>query len=190
MTTFFTSDTHFGHARIIELCARPFSDVDEMNEEMIRRWNETVGPDDLVFHLGDVALGKIAESLPLVGRLNGKKVLVPGNHDRVFSGENEKKRARFRPEYLKVFSTILYETEVVGLSDGTRVVLSHFPYFGDSQENDRHLDKRPSDLGEPLLHGHVHEKWRTNGRQFNVGVDVNDFSPVHESVIQDWIASL
>ena len=57
MSTFFTSDHHFGHAKIIEYCKRPFSSVEEMNQVMIDRWNEVVGPDDHVYHLGDFAFG-------------------------------------------------------------------------------------------------------------------------------------
>ncbi len=189
MTTWFTSDTHFGHARIIELCNRPFKDVNHMNEIMIERWNNVVMPDDVVYHMGDVALGKIDESLPLVGRLSGYKILVPGNHDRIFSGESEKKRERFLPEYSKVFDLIMPETFSKWVND-LHVAMSHFPYRGDSQENDRHVDKRPVDHGLPLIHGHIHEKRRIEGRMFNVGVDVNDFRPVHEDTIREWIDSL
>jgi len=190
MARFFTSDTHFGHQRIIELCERPFSSVEEMNEVMIDNWNSVVKPDDVVIHLGDVALGKIADSLPLVGRLNGYKVLVPGNHDRVFSGEKPKMRERFVPEYLKVFDKIQKEIVWVSKDDKPYALASHFPYSGDSHGIDRHVDKRPLDNGLPLIHGHVHDSWKHNGRQFNVGVDVNDFRPVSEDEILDWIGSL
>jgi calcineurin-like phosphoesterase family protein len=189
MTIFFTSDTHFGHARIIELCNRPFRDVQHMNEMLIKNWNDTVGPNDVVYHMGDVALGSIADSLPLVGRLNGFKALVPGNHDRIFSGESQKRIDRFLPEYEKVFHHILPEI-CNGSIHGRPVVLSHFPYQGDSQENDRHIDKRPVDEGNPLIHGHIHEKRRIEGNMFNVGVDVNDFRPVSIETISDWIDSL
>jgi calcineurin-like phosphoesterase family protein len=189
MAMFFTSDTHFGHQRIIELCNRPFDSVDEMNEVMIERWNETVSPGDTVYHLGDVALGKIAESLPLVGRLNGHKILVPGNHDRIFSGEKEKQRIRFLPEYSKVFQGIRPESLSKRLG-GFDVMLSHFPYVGDSHGADRHADKRPKDEGLPIIHGHVHDEWAENGRMFNAGVDVRDFRPVHEDVVIDWLKSL
>ena len=54
---FFTSDTHFSHATIIKFCQRPFKDVSHMNDELVQRWNEVVGPDDIVFHLGDFAWG-------------------------------------------------------------------------------------------------------------------------------------
>jgi calcineurin-like phosphoesterase family protein len=82
---FVTSDTHFGHARIIELCNRPFGDVDEMNEELVRRWNHVVGADDTVLHLGDLALGEREHSIGLTAALNGRKLVVPGNHDLFWS---------------------------------------------------------------------------------------------------------
>lgn len=191
MARFFTSDTHFGHQRIIELCNRPFDSVEEMNEVMIQRWNSVVKPTDTVIHLGDVALGKIAESLPLVGRLNGRKALVPGNHDRVFSAEKVKQRERFLPEYRKVFNGgIMKEIETLGFPNGEIALISHFPYTGDSHGADRHADKRPTDNGVPLIHGHVHDEWKFNGHMFNVGVDVNNFFPVSEDEVLDWIAGL
>ena len=54
---FFTSDTHFHHDNIIRFCNRPFKDVYHMDEELIKRWNEKVGPDDIIYHLGDFAWG-------------------------------------------------------------------------------------------------------------------------------------
>lgn len=75
---FVTSDHHFGHARVSELASRPFSSVEEMNEAMIERWNALVRPDDVVLHLGDLALGPIEQSVALTARLNGRRLLVPG----------------------------------------------------------------------------------------------------------------
>ena len=189
MATFFVSDTHFGHQRIIELCNRPFSSVEEMNEVMIERWNAVVKPTDKVYHMGDVALGKIADSLPLIGRLNGTKILIPGNHDRIFSGVKQSQRERFFPEYMKVFDFIAAELSSVWI-DSRMAIMSHFPYAGDSHDEDRYSEKRPPDRGFPLIHGHVHEKWKHNGRMFNVGVDVNNFTPVSEDEIVDWLNTL
>jgi calcineurin-like phosphoesterase family protein len=193
----FTSDTHFSHRNIVNLSDRPFRlpngepDVDNHDQTLIANINACVGKNDLLIHLGDVALGKIAESLPLVGLLNGCKVLIPGNHDRVFSGEKEKMRIRFDSEYRKVFNVIwpeIVQTWIPHLE--SHVILSHFPYSGDSQENDRHVNKRPTDSSLPLIHGHIHEKRRIEGNMFNVGVDVNNYYPVHHSVLRDWIKSL
>jgi calcineurin-like phosphoesterase family protein len=195
---YFTSDTHFGHERIITLCNRPYSSVEEMNESIIDNWNAVVRPSDIVYHLGDVALGTISASLPLVARLNGRKILVPGNHDRIFSGEKIKQFERFFPEYQKVFAEVLPEQYPSYFGGGRWAMLCHFPYSGDSHGEDRHADKRPVDEGLPLIHGHVHNTnipgtdipWRQNGRQFNVGVDVNNYTPVSEDEIAEWIRSL
>jgi len=69
---FFTSDTHFNHANIIDFCSRPFKNVNEMNETLITNWNRVVGADDIVFHLGDFCLGGSAEWTNVLNRLNGK----------------------------------------------------------------------------------------------------------------------
>ena len=55
---FITSDTHFSHARIIELAGRPFTSVEEMDDELIRRWNETVAPDDIVLQIDAAAAAR------------------------------------------------------------------------------------------------------------------------------------
>jgi len=69
---FFTSDTHFNHVNIIKYCSRPFSSVEEMNREMIARWNSVVGPEDTVFHLGDFAMGYSTEWPSFLSQLNFK----------------------------------------------------------------------------------------------------------------------
>lgn len=80
---FIISDTHFGDSgSIIKYEGRPFADGNEMDEAMIENWNREVGPEDTVYHLGDLACGRSAEEIKaLVGRLNGHKILVMGNHD-------------------------------------------------------------------------------------------------------------
>ena len=93
---FFSADPHFGHRRICELAARPFTDVTTMNEMIVANWNSVVSPDDEAWILGDIALGPIMESLEYVGRLNGTKHMVWGNHDRCFPGS--KKSAGMTPE--------------------------------------------------------------------------------------------
>src|SRR6516164_7002129 len=82
MTIYFTSDTHFGHGGALGLYRRPFASVTAMNEALLERWNETVGPDDEVWHLGDFAIRQPAVVIAeLLGRLRGRKHLVSGNND-------------------------------------------------------------------------------------------------------------
>jgi len=83
---FLVSDTHFGHAGVCRFTEsdgvtkiRPWTDPHEMDEEMIKRWNDTVRPTDKVYHMGDVVINRRA--LPTMARLNGDKVLIRGNHD-------------------------------------------------------------------------------------------------------------
>ena len=79
-----TSDTHFHHRNIIkyEAEARPFKDRDEMDAELVKRWNEVVGPSDVVFHLGDFAFAGKNYISSIAHQLNGRKILLLGNHDR------------------------------------------------------------------------------------------------------------
>lgn len=79
MTVFFTGCTHFGHGAIINLAKRPFDSVEQMDAELIYRWNSVVRNQDLVYHLGDVAFGDPHEYL---AQCNGRKVVIRGNHDR------------------------------------------------------------------------------------------------------------
>lgn len=77
----FIADTHFGHKNIIQYCNRPFETVEEMNEELIKRWNSKVKKEDKIYMLGDFALGGIARVEELLSKLNGYKILILGNHD-------------------------------------------------------------------------------------------------------------
>jgi calcineurin-like phosphoesterase family protein len=82
---FLVSDTHFGHTGVCRFLRddgsklRPWDNPDEMDEEMVKRWNETVRPNDKVYHLGDVVINR--KALKTLARLNGDKVLIKGNHD-------------------------------------------------------------------------------------------------------------
>ena len=82
MRTFFISDTHFGHFNIIRYEDRPFQTTEEMDREIIKRWNETVGKKDTVWMLGDFCLSNRARIREIVKQLNGNKNLIIGNHDR------------------------------------------------------------------------------------------------------------
>jgi calcineurin-like phosphoesterase family protein len=146
--------------------------------------------------------------------------IIPGNHDRFSlayanrgAPETQRnKRMLWRAEYESARDTVRsgVGSRVGGRSGGgliraeedrvpsvwhtevgmQRVAVSHYPYVGDSGKTDRHRWLRPRDEGLPLIHGHVHTAWRTSGRQFNVGVDVNDFAPVGEDVLAAWLDRL
>lgn len=185
---FFTSDTHFSHTNIIRYCDRPFSDTDHMDEEIIRRWNETVGPEDTVYHLGDIALGPIEKSLPKIARLNGHKIAVLGNHDRPFMRFGKADEMDWWQRYAEVFELVLHwEGTVIDLHE-QEFRLSHFPYTGDHTPTDRHASARPVDDGTALIHGHTHTTDRltysSKGTpQIHVGMDAWDYAPVPEAEI-------
>ena len=187
MSRWYTSDHHFGHHNIIRYCGRPFPDADAMDKEMASRWNDAVADDDEVWILGDLAMGNVKVMLSAhVARLKGRKILVPGNHDRCWAGH--KGHTRKRADY--------YQTggidEIIDCPDphtiaGQTVRLDHFPYKLDSRYDIKYAEWRPEDDGGWLLHGHIHEKWRQQQRQINVGVDAWHFTPVSEQTVADLI---
>lgn len=191
---FFTSDTHFSHNNIIRYCDRPFADTDHMDEEIIRRWNETVGPDDIVYHLGDIALGPIEKSLAKVARLNGHKIAVLGNHDRPFMRAGKADEDKWWDAYREVFEEVHHWAGML-VDIGpflTTFKVSHFPYTGDHTPVDRHHMARPYDIGTPLIHGHTHTKdkvtFSSRGTpQIHVGQDAWDFRPVSEHQILELL---
>lgn len=189
---FFTSDTHFGHRNIIRYSNRPFKDVPHMNEMIIQNWNSVVGEDDIIFHLGDVALGSWEDWDGILTRLNGYKILVVGNHDRIFKGERERMQTRFAEHYAGWFDEIYDNIGGLELENGTRVNLSHFPYDGDSHDGDRYTEFRMEDKGVPLIHGHTHldkimSRSKKGTAQIHVGQDAFDYTPVSENQVIDFL---
>lgn len=81
MKVFIIADNHFADENIIRYCNRPFASAKEMDEVIIKNWNETVSNNDVVIHLGDFALGSREYCADICKRLNGKKILIKGNHD-------------------------------------------------------------------------------------------------------------
>ena len=189
---FFTSDTHFGHQRIIELCNRPFSSFEEMDEALIDNWNHVVYEDDVVYHLGDVALGQWDRWNNILPRLNGRKILVVGNHDRVFCANKQSHIDRFKPIYDLWFEEIHDNISGLTLLNGEGVNLSHFPYDGDSHGDDRYREYRLHDNANVLIHGHTHSadvisRSKIDTVQIHVGVDAHNYTPVSEQQVIDYI---
>ena len=137
---FFTSDLHFGHGNAIKFDDRPFESVEEMNAELIKRWNNKVSKGDLVYVLGDMIWkthdGKAAD---IIRQLNGQIILIKGNHDRFLHDSATKKLLAGIKDYDDICVT---------LNDGTkrRCILSHFfmPFYNGHRYNAIHL------------HGHSH----------------------------------
>jgi len=163
MATWFTSDHHFGHKRIIELASRPFVSVEEMDAAMIRRWNAVVAKGDMVYHLGDFAFDDHTKYLP---HLNGQKRLVLGNHDH----SNRVKKAIG-------WSTVdsLLHINV----DGQPLVLCHYAM--------RVWNR--SHYGAIQLYGHSHGNLPGDSQSIDVGVDCWSFAPVSLLEIKDRLAS-
>jgi calcineurin-like phosphoesterase family protein len=207
MTRFHTSDTHFGHFNILNYSNRPFGSVQEMNEALIDNWNSAVRETDTVIHHGDVAMGPwagdedlgIASWDDILTRLNGYKILIVGNHDRIFKGMSLTQQHRFAPHYAKWFHEVHHNYRGHWLDNGVIVDLSHFPYDGDSHDEDRYNEHRLYDGGRILIHGHTHAEFAKHGhdarvsrskrgtKQIHVGVDAWDYRPVSEDEIIDLI---
>lgn len=182
MRTLYYADPHFWHLRANELCGRPWKTVEAMNEGLIERYNSVVGPRDQVFILGDFCfqLGTPGH-LEIVQRLNGIKILVPGNHDRCHPMVGATKAADWRLRYLAAGFDDVTPPEMRKLLAERWVWFSHFPYEGDSHDGDRFNQWRLADQGLWVVHGHTHGKWLQRGRQIDVGVDANNGYPVPES---------
>ncbi len=188
MTTWFTADLHLGHANIIGYCARPYADVAEMDAALIDGWNDTVDEDDTVWVLGDVALGSIEHGMRAIGRLRGRKLLVPGNHDRCWRGWG-RRAEEWAERYLAAGFESVRQGPVQVRVGGHPALADHFPYQGDSQAQDRFVEHRPVDRGSWLLHGHVHEQWGQRHRMINVGVDVCGYRPIAEESVAALITA-
>ena len=167
---FFTSDTHFHHDNIIRFCNRPFNDVYHMDEELIKRWNEKVGPDDIIYHLGDFAWGGSEVWNGILKRLNGHIHLIVGNHD----------EKNLRQGYMQHFESISYQQHIY--IEGKSIYLNHYPFlaFGGAYRGKESTWQ---------LFGHVHSKSGSTGldiarlqhlfpTQYDVGVDNNNYAPV------------
>jgi calcineurin-like phosphoesterase family protein len=187
MSLWLTSDLHIGHTNIIRYSSRPFPDVEAMNRALVDGWNGVVEPADEVWVLGDFALGAIRATLPLVGQLHGRKYLLSGNHDRCWSGHGARAHAWVERYRAAGFQEV-HQGQLKLKVAATEVLACHFPYTGDSHDEDRYVEARPVDRGQWLVHGHVHERWRQRGRMINVGVDAWAYEPVSAEALGRIIA--
>lgn len=176
---FFTSDTHFGHENILKYCNRPFSSIEEHDNELIKRWNEKVPEDGIVFHLGDIGFCSESYLKDILTKVNGKIYWIIGNHDwkRMTHG---------------VISRFEYVTQQMVIRIGKKIIyLNHFPFLCFSGSNRSKVWN---------LYGHVHTSsyadsgfdtprlsltWPT---QYDVGVDNNNFTPISFNEVNNIIS--
>lgn len=153
------SDTHFNHSNIIKYCNRPYKDVDEMNIDIINKWNSIITNDDVVIHLGDIGFGK-DDVVELVKQLNGYIILIKGNHD----------RTKLCSKLLKDKAIDeLYNDSYVWFNDS--IILSHKPV-------------QESMLINNIIniHGHLHntgnyQDIKDTSKYINVSIEMIDYKP-------------
>lgn len=172
-SVFLVSDTHFGHAGVCRFTEsdgvtkiRPWTDPNEMDEAMVKMWNETVKPTDKVYHLGDVVMNR--KALPIMHRLNGDKVLIRGNHD-IFKDE----------EYRQYFR----ELRAYHVMNG--MILSHIPVHADSLgrfgvniHGHLHTNRVKKAIGVDVKTGEVKYGNENDPRYWCVCVEQTDFRPI------------
>ena len=157
----FIADTHFFHRRVIEYSGRPWDTLEHMTEGLIKNWNARVGKEDRVFVLGDFSFGSKPQIRELVPRLQGKKILIKGNHDMrngVFYVEAGFASVSQYPMF--------YTDEAHGITQ--RFLLSHEPIF--------------PEVGDLInIHGHLHNGVNHNfyaPQHYCVSVEQTDYHPI------------
>lgn len=167
-----TSDLHFNHVNILkyEPVSRPYETLEEMNEVIIKNWNDRVKPEDTVYVLGDMVMGQLDAGRECLKRLSGKIVLIRGNHD--------------SPKRIEMYKEMGIEVHDIYYLPykGRYFILCHFPIA--SEEFIKMVIKDNSEVVN--LYGHVHSnapKGYVNGT-YHVGLDTNDLCPI--SIQQIW----
>lgn len=180
--TFFWADLHLGHRFVAGLRGL---EPKEHDQRIVDAWEQHIGANDVIYLLGDISTGSARGTryaLDVISRLPGRKRLIAGNHDPVHPMHRQS-LTRNAP-WWEVFEDI--QPYAVKKINGQKFMLSHFPYSGDHTAEERYTQYRLPDCGLPLVHGHVHDLWLTNGNQYNVGVDHHP-APVPLNVIEDWV---
>lgn len=168
MDIWLTSDTHFSHRKILEYEARPFSSTEEMDEALITNWNSVVKPNDLIFHIGDVFFSNAKRSEWIASRLNGRKILIDGNHDKGFS-KGKFKKLGFDSYKYYFFNDYL---------------LSHYP------QNPLILHQAAEFGLKGNIHGHVHSEIEGLDKDYHICVctELTNYTPIHFDEIKKQAA--
>lgn len=163
--TFFTSDTHFGSLRALELSKRPFDSVSEMDWTMIERWNKVVTPDSQVIHLGDFG------NYSYLKYLNGDITIFQGNYEE--EGKDEVKI------YPSQDVTFIDEPRQLISVDGINLWAGHKP-----------LDVKPACGEISGIFGHIHGRQKIKSWGIDVGVDGNNFTPMSLEDIKFYLEAI
>lgn len=168
----FTSDLHFCHNNILnyEPDSRPFNTIEEMNETLVQKWNDKVSAKDTVYVLGDLSMGRVEAAIEYIKRLNGKIILIRGNHD--------------TPKRIEAYKEIGIEVHDIFYLPykGRYFILCHFPIA-----NEEFIRMVIEDNSEVVnLYGHVHSNAPVGYKDgtYHVGVDTNRLAPI--SIEQIW----
>lgn len=194
---YFTSDWHIGHDNVIKYSKRPFKDCDHMHRVLINNYNATVGINDICYFLGDVGLAKGELVEKVIKQLNGTKILVMGNHDK------KGRQFWFKCGFVAVqnVAAISVAKELVTMThcplrgvyrEDTTGMRGAEPGENWHKENKHQLFSIPN-FGQYHVHGHCHAPNSGKsevklGRQWDIGVDGNKYTPVSLSQIESWIA--
>lgn len=170
MAVFYTSDTHFNEQRAFELSLRNmyFKDIQEYNQEVVKRWNSVVSKEDTVYHLGDFG------DFTYLQHLNGKIIFLYGNYERAKSIEQIK-------PYLTQFLEV-YDKEYILLDMGLSKLDEDILLVHEPENKLKYEDKTKE--GIFYLFGHIHEKQKVKRNGLNVGVDNHNFYPVSDEVLK------
>ena len=160
---YFISDPHFGHSNVIRYSNRPFSSAEEMDKVLIDNWNSTVKQNDEIYVLGDFSF---KDPKNYFNKLNGRKYLIKGNHDRV------KDHKDLGWEWIKDYYELKYNNYLF--------VLMHYSM--------RTWNK--SHYGSFHLFGHSHNTLKGMGRSCDVGVDAQNFKPVSIEEIKERLSKI
>lgn len=161
MNTFFTGCTHFSHKNILDFEERPFDSVEEMDIEMIKIWNNQVANGDTVFHIGDFCLGNYARTVEILEQLNGKIILIKGNHDYSKTWDKIMKR---NDSLVEEFHSIGHKMK----HEKNEMWLTHYPF---------EIGVRAKKWS---IHSHIHSMESTYLNQINVGVDSPHFKHLNK----------
>ena len=172
-SVFLVSDTHFGHAGVCRFTRndgvtklRPWDSAEEMDEAMVKAWNDRVRPTDKVYHLGDVVINR--KSLSIMSRLNGDKVLIRGNHD-IFKDTDYREHFRELRAYHVMNGMILSHIPVHAESLGRFGVNIHGHLHANRVRKARGVDAR---TGEVLYSDAIDPRYHC------VCVEQTDFAPI------------